>query len=711
MLSLRARLAFPTLFLAAGLCLVACSKDDRTAVLVNVTLDTSAIKPGTVVLDTVAIVVSRGTAKFTSEFPWSGSGTLKATLLLPAPAAGDDTLDVQGTYQGTVTATPTAPLAGIKIQAGKATGPIAVVLKAVPVIVDGGADALPSDGPGPDLAAGPEAGKPEAGVTADARIDEPGAEAAAPDAPVPSDGAQPVDVGPSSDVVQPIDVKPSSDSLQLSDVADAGADVPQPTEVGADARQPTDAVEDGPRPTDAVVAGADTGGDSFLGPAWQPVENAQYDPQDPLGSSVGYPNALAVAVDPVKEHVYVMWIDWVAAAVNVRRWNRTTTSWEQTQTLEDNGNGDPRDPQIGVDGAGHVTATWFHYEPTDTTLLGVRSSQSTDGVSWSTPARITPNRQVAEASLAVARNGTARLAFTVWDSDNHYTPTLYSAYYDGKTWTAGSDALAAQPDVSSPSYPNPSVAISDQGSGIILFTQMDDQLNDSVAVATFAGTTLDPYILLDSNVSNNIEERAVAVNRSGQGVVVWGDSNGAMLRSYSPSTKTWTAARNIGNVGLYYPRVVVAEDGTVTVAWSQWVDTSYNVWTLEGTVSGNWTAPLPLEQDNLSIPNNQYASETTETLPYPSLAVDGAGNVLALWLKKTKDTPTHEFAVEARRKLAGKANDWQPTTELARKSVLVPVWPSLAVGDYGLGAASYFWANPGTTSLPDSHTVFVSLFR
>jgi hypothetical protein len=62
MLSLRARLAFPTLFLAAGLCLVACSKDDRTAVLVNVTLDTSAIKPGTVVLDTVAIVVSRGTA-------------------------------------------------------------------------------------------------------------------------------------------------------------------------------------------------------------------------------------------------------------------------------------------------------------------------------------------------------------------------------------------------------------------------------------------------------------------------------------------------------------------------------------------------------------------------------------------------------------------------------------------------------------------------
>jgi hypothetical protein len=563
---------------------------------------------------------------------------------------------------------------------------------------DGGTDALPGDGPQPDLAAGPEAGKPDARVTPDARIDEPGAEAATPDVPVPSD------------VVQPIDVKPSSDSLQLSDGADAGADVPQTTDVGQDA----------PLAADAVEAGADTGADSLAAFAWQPVENAQYDPQDPLGSSVGYPYALAVAVDPVREHVYVMWGDdsW---AVRVRRWNHTTATWERTRTLEGNGSGYIRNVQIGVDGKGGVIAAWYYdfistaSDSTKEQMGGVWVSRSTDGDSWSAAESVTPQRPrvTQELSMAVARNGQARIAFSERLTSSPSTVQPYSAYFDGTTWTPG-PKLALEDSTSQDNH-YPSVAIGDDGSGIILFVQKDSSGYDSVAGSTFAGASanVDDFVILDSNTTYGLSymDMAVAVNRSGQGVVVWGDSNGAMLRSYSPSTKTWTTARNIGNVGLYYPRVVAAEGGTVTVAWSQWVDTSYNVWTLEGTVSGNWTAPLPLEQDNLSIPNNQYASETTETLPYPSLAVDGAGNVLALWLKKTKDTPTHEFAVEARRKLAGKANDWQPTTELARKSVLVPVWPSLAVGDYGLGAASYFWANPGTNSLPDSHTVFVSLFR
>jgi len=54
------------------------------------------------------------------------------------------------------------------------------------------------------------------------------------------------------------------------------------------------------------------------------------------------------------------------------------------------------------------------------------------------------------------------------------------------------------------------------------------------------------------------------------------------------------AARNVGNVGLLEPSVVMAQDGTVTVAWSQWVNGFYNVWTMEGTVSGAWTAPMAL---------------------------------------------------------------------------------------------------------------------
>jgi len=130
------------------------------------------------------------------------------------------------------------------------------------------------------------------------------------------------------------------------------------------------------------------------------------------------------------------------------------------------------------------------------------------------------------------------------------------------------------------------------------------------------------FVILDSDTTYNLSEMAVAVNRSGQGVVVWADTDGAMLRSYSPSSGTWAAARNVGNVGLLEPSVVMAQDGTVTVAWSQWVNGFYNVWTMEGTVSGAWTAPMALETDNLSIPNDQYASDTVGQAAH-SLACGG----------------------------------------------------------------------------------------
>ncbi|MGB8296308.1 MAG: hypothetical protein WCG85_12850 [Polyangia bacterium] len=699
MLSLRAHFAFPTLVLAAGLCLAACStKENKTALLVNVTLDSSAIAPDTVTIDTVVVVVNGGSAKFTGQFPWSDAkaGLLSATLLLPAEAAGkEDTLDVQGTLGGSEMAV--APSQTITIVAGKATGPIAVVLKPSVILRDGGIDALPGDGPPPDLSAGSEVGIPDAGVTPDTRIDEPRPEAAAPDAPLPSDVAQPVEVGQSPDAPQP------------SYMTDAGADAPHPTEAGADA----------PPPTDSVEAGADTGADSSAAPAWQPVENAQNDPNDPLGSSTDSVGAIAVAVDPVRDHVYAMWADNSTWAVRVRRWNHTTATWESTRTLVDSGAGYPEDLQIGVDGAGHVIAAWrydFISTASDTTVTqmgGVWVSQSADGDTWSAAAAVTPQRPryVAELCLAVARNGQARIAFSEKLTASPYTVLPYSAYFDGTTWTTGSSPFAAEdPNDQNDHYP--SMAIADDGSGIILFTQPDSGGNDSVAASTFAGSTVDDFVILDSNITDDLSEMAVAVNRSGQGVVVWGDTNGPMLRSYSPSTKAWTAARSIGNADLYQPRAVMAQDGTATVAWSQWVSGFYNVWTMEGTASGTWTVPMALEQGNLSIPNSPYANYFTEALPFPALAVDGAGNVLVLWSRKTQDTPTHEFAVEARRKLAGTPNNWQPTTELARKSILLPVSPSLAVSDDGLGAASYYWGNPdSSTSVPDEEQVFVSLFR
>ena len=677
------------LVLAAGLGLAACSKQDKTALLVDVTLD----KLVTSQFDKITFVVSRGSSTFATQhvdLPAASAGPLEVALRLPAEAAGDVSVDAYAWLKGKEIAWA-EPRPFTTIVADKINGPLVVTLTPFGGSADGGADALTSDGPGPDLAGGPEAGSPDASVTPDARSDGPGPDAAVPDAPAPSDLVQPADGARSPDVLQP------------ADATDVGVDAAETT--ASDAPALSDVAPDVARLTDAVEAGAD----GSAGLAWQPAKNILTDPG-------AYPTtAVAVAVDPVNEHVYVMWIDSYSA-VKVTRWNRTTAAWEPTITLESLGNGEPEDPQIGVDGSGQVTAAWFHNndnDPPDPTLSGVRVSRSTDGVSWSPAESVTPLRRVVELSLAVARDGRARIAFSEQLTATPYTVQLYSAYFDRKTWTTGPNPLAPE-DPTDRDFRIPSVAISDTCTGIILFTQKDSTSHDSVAASTFAGATVDDFVLLDNNTTfsiDNIKDSTVAVNRSGQGAVVWPDANGALLRSYSPTTGTWTAAENLGNIGLFYPSMVIAPDGTITLAWQEEDSSYFNVWAIEGTVGGTWTT-TPLETGNLAIRTSQYGSYS-EPLPFPALAVDAAGDVLAFWARKTQITPL-EFAVYSRRKLPGKPNGvWQPATELARESELTPRRTSLAVSDHGLGAASYLWTNPSDTPTtnPDDHKLFVSLFR
>ena len=86
-----------------------------------------------------------------------------------------------------------------------------------------------------------------------------------------------------------------------------------------------------------------------------------------------------VAVDPVNEHVYVAWSE--DTAVKVKRWNRTTGSWEKTIVVESRGG--PQDVTIGADAKGNVLLLWGQSQSSDSTLVGVWASRTSDGLAWS----------------------------------------------------------------------------------------------------------------------------------------------------------------------------------------------------------------------------------------------------------------------------------------------------------------------------------------
>jgi len=641
----QSHLAQSMLVVAAGLSLAACSSDEKTALQVDVTLEAGLTPPEKVTFD-----VSRAGAPYThQQADWSAAsaGKLKVALLLPTAAAGNDTLEVHAFLKDNEIA---AASQSITIVAGKTTGPISVVLKSVPIVgQDGGLDALASDGAGPD-----------GGMALDLRMDEPGLDAAVADVPAsPSDGAQAIEVA-------------LTDAFQMVvDAAETGSpDAPSSLDV-AQASDILPAVDT----TDAVSASS---------PVWHPAE---YIDMDNLSAS-----ASSVAVDPIRGYVYVVW-EYVSD-VMVKRWNPTTASWEATHTL------DHRDysysPSIGVDSAGRVIAAWYidPYQTNDS-LSGVWVSHSTDGTSWTPPQRISQGRIVEALALGVARDGTARIAFSRQDTDQNVR--VYSDYFDGVAWTEAPDPLAPETDMEDR---DPNIAISATGSGVILFSQADAQAKASVAVATFSGKTLDPYILLDANTTDDLSHGVVAMNPNGQAVVVWGDTPGVQLRSYVPSVG-WSAPQTISTevISFYQPSAVMASDGTVTLAWSEWRNGHYQLYSMSGKAGGTWGSPEALENDNHI--GTAFDIDHVEA----TLAVDGSGDVLVAWLKKAVDG---SFAVYGRHKHAGV---WDPAIMLGRHATLQTERISLAVSDSGLGVASFNWRDPNNTDDPLAYKLLVAMFR
>lgn len=361
----RPRFAQALLMVVAGLSLAACSEDGETALQVDVVVENGVEQP-----TTVTFMVSRNATTYTNQqADWSAAvaGKLKVTLLLPAEAAGEDMLQVRAFRGGSEIAAASQP---VTIVADRTSGPILVELKRI-VGLDGGVDASSKDGASPDL---PDAGGFDAGTGTDLRQDgiEPGTD-------VPLERV---------DATHPIEVSLPDAIEMMADATDVGRLDAEPSD------SPQGSVFDAPTV------------DSLSSPTWHVAETIDKD--DPSAS------ASSVAVDPINGHVYVIWE--YGSEVRVKRWNRTTESWESPHRLDQRGYN--FSPLIGMDSAGRVIAVWYIFAQEDASLAGIWASHSKDGGSWSPPQRISQGR-IIDLALGVARNGTARVAYARQDADSN----------------------------------------------------------------------------------------------------------------------------------------------------------------------------------------------------------------------------------------------------------------------------------------------------
>jgi hypothetical protein len=642
----------------AALLALGCSSDKKTLLLLDVSLQPDLAAPTSVTVD----VSAAGVAVGSEDFAWAEAknGILRVGAYLPDGVSGLISVTATGKTDGVAQSRASKDA---NVLADRTNGPVSLTLNAIEVVgdagIDAGADASPalsdaadgSDGAGrlPDAAPNSEDGgsdisKDDAGAVA---LNDGGKDASVADAPAPDANSGVVDA-PVGDVQG-----------------------------------------------DAASAAGDLGSDASGGLAWEPAHNVEND----LVSRSLHP---VIAIEPITENVFVAWYE--SNRVKVTRYDRQAGTWGAVKVIENRGL--PAQVAIGTDASGHIMVAWVQEsDGTDSSLFGVWTSQSSDGVAWSPP-QMVASGSVYSLQLAMARNGIARLAWTRKTGTNQIG--LFTATFDKTSWVVNPSPVLDpnSPEITDPYDPNPQLAIGGTGDGILVFDVYDPNNNTSVGAVTLTGTTRSALRILDSNTTDNIyaDNRSVAMNANGEGVVVWAEnssSSAALNLAYYKPASSWTSVQKVTDGDEFFTLgSALDNNGNITVAWVQGFATSgHNVMAIHGKVGGVWSESTALETDNKAAGNyNEFAA--------PMLAVDGIGNVLAVWKKKIDANTYGAYGC----RLQGAT--WQTPVKLGQKTDLKTLWPRVAVADSGFGAAAFaFYSSTGTTSDSDAYNAEVAFCR
>jgi hypothetical protein len=176
----------------------------------------------------------------------------------------------------------------------------------------------------------------------------------------------------------------------------------------------------------------------------------------------------------------------------------------------------------------------------------------------------------------------------------------------------------------------PQMAINSTGDGLVVWEQSDG-VNSQIYKAEFingmwAKTRLTDHI---SPAGRNAYYPRVAINDNGDAIIVWVQHDGTNYRIYKSERKNWVWTHptdledSISPEGTdaNYPRVVINTSGDAVIVWQQSDGTVYQVFKSERK-NGLWTHPVSALV-NIS-PDGQDAY-------YPTVAMDETGDAIIAW--------------------------------------------------------------------------------
>jgi hypothetical protein len=296
-----------------------------------------------------------------------------------------------------------------------------------------------------------------------------------------------------------------------------------------------------------------------------------------------------------------------------------TSNWGTSALLHSSNLGGAVEPRITIDATGDITAIWRQTIATSGTITSIYSKRYTVAGGWGAAAAIENN----SGSAAAARiaGDSAGDAIAVWFQFNGTSDNVWANRFTASgNW--GTPVLL-QSGTNEATFPQ--IAMSIGGAACAVWSQYNGTTeaiwaNDYSIDNGWLGAS----VIQNDNVSTGFSAQ-VGIDASGNCLRVWqqvhGPHTAIFADRYAPSG-TGSAPVVIGadsSIDMVTPQIAVDANGEAQAVWLEQGTGITTLWADHYSAAGGWETSVPLQ------------SVTAGSASNPDIAIDAAGNALAVW--------------------------------------------------------------------------------
>ncbi len=237
----------------------------------------------------------------------------------------------------------------------------------------------------------------------------------------------------------------------------------------------------------------------------------------------------------------------------------------------------------------------------------------------------TDRRQTYNAAIAVNSGGNPIVA---WLESDGVSSNLHVKKLVGTSW----NPLGIPLDVNTNQNADfPAVAIDPSGNPIVTWSESDGTSRNIYAKKLVGNTWIQLGTFLDANTNQDANKPDIAIDSSGNPIVIWSESDGTSRNIYAKKLvgNTWT---QLGTAAFLdantdrnadYPQIAIDPSDNPIVVWEESDGTSTNIYAKK-LVDNTWTQLGTAAFLDATANRNAYS---------PDIALDPSGNPIVTWFE------------------------------------------------------------------------------